>query len=816
MVLARALSPCGLGASVLCAFTLAAAPAAASGPGEIAPWYLDQFGGNWPDLAAHFDGRVGVLMTTAPKPMLYLDWRLLHGLPVGEATGEALSTPCCDTPGWSIDAESGSFGWLQARRQVPTASLLNYIDKEREGADHTSTANCFDDAFDLAAATLKDRIARYGAASPDVAAWLDGQDAVFDACASPAAVLPPAPTGAPAWLVKDRAYQGAAFDLYQGRNVQAARAFAAIAADPASPWRASGLYLAARALAREAVATQTPAAYAAAHAAVERLAAAGPEVENRDMAKAMRGELGFHEHPAETLKALEQALAAPESDPFLAFQFRDYVDLRGVAPATPEILDWIDTLRAEPASAPVNVPPEDAAYLAARVEAARRAALTHALDRWTQGHDRAWLVAALSLADPKDVERGTLLAAAHDVSPDDPAWLSLQYHQIRLTLADAPAAESRQRLDALLARPDLSVSDRNLFTAQRAQVAADLHDFARFALRRRLCADASQVVARGDAPLQAKGCVRDRWDDDDVQLSGVYDGVGDKGQTGLGADAQALIDRAPLAMRLALARDQTLPANLRLDLALTSFGRAVQMQDDAAADRASALMADLLPIMAAEFHDVVQARAGADKRFAEFLVLAKIPGVRVDLIAYTRPEGAHVTDFQTYWTDWAIPKAPGAGASPRGLAAYQLQGQGVVDDQGFDPQKPSRWPDAQTDLTCLGECGRGAAPLRQPDFMAAQAGKAGAERAYFVSMEHGYGQTEPAAMPAGCVDAWDEMLAYIATHPDDPRAPEALHWLVHVGHFGGSHDHSGRRAFILLHKRYPNSEWARRTPYYND
>jgi hypothetical protein len=46
--------------------------------------------------------------------------------------------------------------------------------------------------------------------------------------------------------------------------------------------------------------------------------------------------------------------------------------------------------------------------------------------------------------------------------------------------------------------------------------------------------------------------------------------------------------------------------------------------------------------------------------------------------------------------------------------------------------------------------------------------------------------------------------------------PEALHWLVHVGHFGGTHNHSGARAFRLLHARYPNSEWAKKTPVFND
>jgi TolA-binding protein len=60
------------------------------------------------------------------------------------------------------------------------------------------------------------------------------------------------------------------------------------------------------------------------------------------------------------------------------------------------------------------------------------------------------------------------------------------------------------------------------------------------------------------------------------------------------------------------------------------------------------------------------------------------------------------------------------------------------------------------------------------------------------------------------------MLDYAKAHPNDPRIPEALHWIVHASHFGGSHNESGRRAFQLLHLRYPHSIWARRTKVYTE
>ena len=72
------------------------------------------------------------------------------------------------------------------------------------------------------------------------------------------------------------------------------------------------------------------------------------------------------------------------------------------------------------------------------------------------------------------------------------------------------------------------------------------------------------------------------------------------------------------------------------------------------------------------------------------------------------------------------------------------------------------------------------------------------------------------AAPPGATYVWDFILDYAAKHPQDPRAPEALHWLIHIGHYGQSHDHSGRRAFMLLKSRYPNSSWAKQNQYFYD
>ena len=57
--------------------------------------------------------------------------------------------------------------------------------------------------------------------------------------------------------------------------------------------------------------------------------------------------------------------------------------------------------------------------------------------------------------------------------------------------------------------------------------------------------------------------------------------------------------------------------------------------------------------------------------------------------------------------------------------------------------------------------------------------------------------------------------AWAQTHRDDPRAPEALHLSVRAARSSceGSNPKS-KEAFQTLHRLYPKSEWAKKTPYW--
>jgi hypothetical protein len=54
-------------------------------------------------------------------------------------------------------------------------------------------------------------------------------------------------------------------------------------------------------------------------------------------------------------------------------------------------------------------------------------------------------------------------------------------------------------------------------------------------------------------------------------------------------------------------------------------------------------------------------------------------------------------------------------------------------------------------------------------------------------------------------------------HPDDARAAEALHLVVRATRYGCTDRENGsysRQAFELLHRQYPDSDWARKTKYW--
>jgi len=61
------------------------------------------------------------------------------------------------------------------------------------------------------------------------------------------------------------------------------------------------------------------------------------------------------------------------------------------------------------------------------------------------------------------------------------------------------------------------------------------------------------------------------------------------------------------------------------------------------------------------------------------------------------------------------------------------------------------------------------------------------------------------------------VISWANKNPTDKRAPEALHLAVKSTRFGCTDKDTGRwskAAFDLLHRKYPNTSWAKETKYW--
>jgi hypothetical protein len=61
------------------------------------------------------------------------------------------------------------------------------------------------------------------------------------------------------------------------------------------------------------------------------------------------------------------------------------------------------------------------------------------------------------------------------------------------------------------------------------------------------------------------------------------------------------------------------------------------------------------------------------------------------------------------------------------------------------------------------------------------------------------------------------VLAWAKSHPDDNRLPQALHFAVNATHYGATDQSTTRlskQCFQLLHSRFKNDPWTKKTPYF--
>lgn len=716
-------------------------------------------------------GELGVLQPTYARSYLYAAYRQMHGMRFNPGEQSALAElwkQRLTFGGDDREATSSVQKWLDARKQVAGAGAAPTIEvyRSREKPnEYESYLNCQRDAFETAAATLAERARKFGADSPAVKAWVEAQDMVFANCHEGQNIPAPLDASADPLLRADRAYQIAAANFYAARHDEARRLFEEISRDTSSPWRARAPYLVARSLLRKASLGEESAragTLAEAEKQLRIILAENSVSPLQDDARRLLNLVRLRLRPAEKLRELAGAIMRAGSQQTLKQDVWDYTLL----------LDKFygeDSLAEEAKFKQVSTTgrEDDLTDWVVTFQVQDADAREHALERWQQTRSDAWLVAALSKSEGTQAQASSLVEAAARVKPDAPAFASATFHALRLLIEAGRETEARTRLDALLPAQGAALppSALNLLLGQRMTLARDLTEFLQFAQR---------------VPTAYS------YDEDGRQLPQTDEELAQdetfksyaRGRRLFDADAAAAFNNQfPLALLRQAAVSRALPDTLRREVAVAAWVRSVMLDDRESGKELAPVVESLVPELKGYLDAELSAPTNEARKFAAVYALLKFPGLRPYVaggIGRTTPVGK-IDDYRDNW--WCDRKTQ---LSPRDASGD--------DDADASKDKPAQ-----------------AAPRPLSFIDAAQQAAAERENARLAAAG-----TAPDYLTRLAIEWADKS-------PEDPRVPEALHLAVKTTRYGCTDEQTpalSKAAFQLLHKRYPKSEWAKKTPYW--
>lgn len=699
-------------------------------------------------------GRIGVLQPTYARSYLVAAYRNLTGASLSEDEVKGISGLWNERLSSDWSYEDWLKKWRDARSKVPGVGegtdISVYRDREKP-REYESFLNCQEDAFQNAIATLGERARTFGADSAAVRNWVAAQDIVFSNCGG-GAQLPQALPETDALSRADRAYQIAAANFYATKFDDATKQFDAIAGDASSPWRTIAPYLAARALLRKgSLAAEPEPGKAALADAEKRLKSI---IEDRRLEKS--------HHAARRLLNLTRLRLHPEET---ARDLAQAISKKGAAPDFKQsvwdytvLLDkWIaddEGGEVKSTAVPEIVRRDDMTDWIVTFQDESREATEHALDQWREKQSLAWLVAAITKADLTWGHPNALIDAAEEVDRTSPAFPTVVLHHARLLVEINDAAEAKLLLDRTFANDAKSWPRSAMNTLQhvRMMLAQNLSEFLHSAQRE--AAGFSDNVDGRELAIEEK----------------------DAGEITRGAklffdrDGAAVFNRLmPVSIWADAARSDALAANLHRDVAQATFLRAALTDRPAVANQAANTLSAVYP-ETKPFLTVYQRATTADaRRFAAAYLALKFPGMRPYVTAGVG-RTTSVREIDSYRDNWWCAEPPGP------FGGYS---ESAEDSQTKEMPAPEFLKSAQTEAAS--EAAKLKALGAAPNYLA---------------------QT---------------VINWATRNPADRRVPEALHLAVKATRFGCTDEQTGRwskAAFDLLHRKYPNTSWAKETKYW--
>jgi hypothetical protein len=698
---------------------------------------------------------------------------------------------CSDTPPVFVDNPDPWFAavdaWFEACRKVPSVSTAYSFD-----------GRCKAPKFQTATAALETMIHDLGASSPQVKQWVDAQNQALLECSrhpEPPRVGPDIPEllahGTP-FERAQRTYQIACANFYSANFDSAAKMFDAIAADHSSPWRQLAPYLVARATIRKATLSaekNDATMLAQAEAQLNKIIATSGDDGVKHAARRLLGFVESQLHPEQRQQELARDVMLRTPGDVLKQDVSDYIWMLYHAPAndkspSDDRTDWIANLHADSPSANPTANSYDAATIA------------HSIEKWKKTSSIPWLVAAIIEIPASDPNAPVLIEAAEKVKPRSPAFATVTYHTARLLIGQGKTDQAREKLDAILAtRDQLPVSTVNELAALRMGLARNLNellvDVPRTTLGFTDDGDGEELpsnlvdepVAAAETPAAQPTTVQIRagvpkagtvsanssdlspWVQPEVvptpaASSSPAPTPDPYTQTLKALAAEPLFDDdgagvftrgLPLSVLMQAAHSQTLPHNLREQVARATFIRAILLGNETSARELAPAVMESVPKLKPGVDAWLAAKGAESQRFAAAFMMLQNPGLRFSVDSGPGRITAldEIDSLRDNWWGSAVGQNPPNETYPNFLSAAEKKS-------------------ADEELQKL-------SAINAPNFL--------------------------------CTEA----IQQAKSHPNDERAPEALYRCIRAVHLGCSNIEStefAKSAFALLHRRYPDSPWA--------
>ena len=646
----------------------AAASAGSHYQRETAIFWYDQH----PDLPLErfADGDLGILQPTYARSYLYVAYRLMEGAPLMPDEHEQTlaywsrklerNAPAPSSGPEDYDQLRGSLEIPWQAPEAPTGSAVDYS----RSSEFVYYRQCTDDAFEVAARTLAERIESFGVQSREIAEWVIGQDYVFENCFGAAAgfIPPEAPADIAPIIRADREYQIAAALFYSNRFDEAAGRFERIAADQASPWEAWGGYLAARSLLWKArAAGPGSGAYEPtlrrALALLEQTLDSSRQRPAHSAARRMLNRILVRIDKPRAAGLIAARLMSPLGAEDRAIELGQFTQLLDNSLQEPintlaevmdahDLIEWVFTFQSD----------------------ADGVVIDHVIDRWKRSGSVAWLLAALAKIPPEHPDAVAVMTAAADVV-GHPATPSLMYYRARLMALRGDLAPARQELNELSQQVADLPSSLNRALDLRARTAASLADLAdHILLEPALISFVYWDGGKAYTPWE----LETRVGEEARRRLKPFDGVR---RLAPGA-AETLNSIVPLTTFVELATADGLPGRVRQTLLASAFARAAVLGEMDIAARVAGPLGEAVPEIADRVEAFLAAAGEREQRLAAAILIVELPGASVTLRSGPiRLAPVHRVDDKGlnwwWWEDAAIPAPP--RLSPTFLTALQRE-----------------------------------------------------------------------------------------------------------------------------------------------